>query len=45
LKANGLEALDTLAEISSRVIVNRAAMKLRFDEVEAFIAALEAQLP
>ncbi|MFM8355733.1 MAG: ATP phosphoribosyltransferase [Gammaproteobacteria bacterium] len=43
LKANGLEALETIAEISSRVIVNRAAMKLRFDAVEAFIAALTAQ--
>jgi len=45
LKANGLEALDTIAEISSRVIVNRAAMKLKFDEVQAFIEKLREQLP
>ena len=37
LKANGLVALETIAEISSRVIVNRASMKTRFDETEAFI--------
>jgi ATP phosphoribosyltransferase len=45
LKANGLEALETIAEISSRVIVNRAAMKLKFDEVQAFIERLREQLP
>jgi ATP phosphoribosyltransferase len=45
LKANGLEALDTIAHISSRVIVNRASMKLKFDEVQTFIERLRAQLP
>jgi ATP phosphoribosyltransferase len=44
LKANGLEAREVIAEISSRVIVNRAAMKLKFDEVQAFIARLKEQL-
>ena len=29
LKANGLEPLDVIAEISSRVIVNKAAMKIK----------------
>lgn len=29
LKANGLEARDLIAEISSRVIVNKAAMKIK----------------
>jgi len=29
LKANGLEAKDTITEISSRVIVNKAAMKMK----------------
>ncbi len=42
LKANGLVALETIAEISSRVIVNRAAMKTRFAEVQALVAALGA---
>lgn len=44
LKANGLEALDTIAHISSRVIVNRAAMKTRFDEVQHFIERLREQI-
>ena len=44
LKANGLEALDTIAHISSRVIVNRAAMKTRFDEVQDFIERLREQI-
>ena len=44
LKANGLEALDTIAHISSRVIVNRAAMKTRFDEVQNFIERLREQI-
>lgn len=44
LKANGLVALDTIAEISSRVIVNRASMKTRFDEVQALLASLRSQV-
>ena len=44
LKANGLEALDTIAHISSRVIVNRAAMKTRFDEVQQLIERLREQI-
>jgi len=40
LRANGLEALETIAEISSRLIVNRASMKVRFDEVQQLMAAL-----
>jgi ATP phosphoribosyltransferase len=35
LKANGLVPLETIAEISSRLIVNRASMKTRFAEVRA----------
>ncbi|HEX7036837.1 MAG TPA: ATP phosphoribosyltransferase [Pseudomonadales bacterium] len=45
LKANGLVPLDTIAEISARVIVNRASMKTRFDEVEALIDALREARP
>jgi len=45
LKANGLVALDTIAEISARVIVNRASMKTRFDEVQALIDALREARP
>lgn len=40
LRANGLVALDTIAHISSRVIVNRASMKTRFNDVQELIAIL-----
>lgn len=41
LKANGLVALETIAHISARLIVNRASMKTRFDQVQALVAAVE----
>ena len=40
LKANGLEARDTIAEISSRLIVNKAAMKTKRAEIQAIVDAL-----
>lgn len=40
LKANGLVALETIAEISTRLIVNRASMKTRFDEVQSLVARM-----
>lgn len=40
LQANGLSARDVIAEISARVIVNRAALKTRFDEVETLLERL-----
>jgi ATP phosphoribosyltransferase len=45
LKANGLVALETIADISARVIVNRASMKTRFDDVQSLIDALREALP
>lgn len=45
LKANGLEALETIADISTRLIVNRASMKTRFDAVQSFIDAVRSALP
>ena len=45
LKANGLEPIATIAEISARVIVNRASMKTRFDEVQSLIEALRKARP
>jgi ATP phosphoribosyltransferase len=44
LKANGLVALDTVAHVSSRVIVNRASMKTRFDAVQNLIDTLRGQV-
>jgi ATP phosphoribosyltransferase len=40
LRANGLVAVDTIADISSRLIVNRASMKTRFNEVQSLVDAL-----
>lgn len=37
LKANGLEPLEHIANISSRLIVNKASMKMKHDKVQAFI--------
>lgn len=37
LRANGLVALETIAEISSRLIVNKAAMKMKQGTIKSFI--------
>ncbi|MCC7272998.1 MAG: ATP phosphoribosyltransferase [Alphaproteobacteria bacterium] len=37
LKANGLVEIEQIADISSRLIVNRAALKTRSDEVQGWI--------
>lgn len=37
LKANGLEPLEHIADISSRLVVNKASMKMKHDRVQAFI--------
>lgn len=40
LRANGLEARETIAHITSRLIVNKAAMKTRHAQVQSLIDAL-----
>lgn len=40
LAANGLVPLETITEVSTRVIVNRAAMKTRYAEIEPLLDAL-----
>ncbi len=40
LKANGLVELQTIAEISSRLIVNKAAMKMKRDVIKPFVQGL-----
>ncbi|HSG87724.1 MAG TPA: ATP phosphoribosyltransferase [Pseudomonadales bacterium] len=40
LAANGLEPQETIAEISSRIIVNKASMKRRAATIEPILAAL-----
>ncbi|MGL6161102.1 ATP phosphoribosyltransferase [Microbulbifer sp.] len=42
LKANGLEARDTIAQISSRLIVNKASMKMKYQPINALIEKLSA---
>jgi ATP phosphoribosyltransferase len=37
LKANGLVTLDKIADISSRLVVNKAAMKMKHDVIKSFI--------
>lgn len=41
LKENGLEVIDTVCDISARLIVNAASMKLRKDEIEDFVNRME----
>jgi ATP phosphoribosyltransferase len=40
LRANGLEPLEHIADISSRLIVNKAAMKMKHARVKAFIRSM-----
>lgn len=42
LKANGLEAREHIANVSSRLIVNKASMKLKHFQIEALIDAVES---
>lgn len=44
LQANGLEPLETMTEITSRLIVNKAAMKTRHEEIRGLIDAVAAAL-
>lgn len=44
LKANGLEACETICDISSRLIVNRTSYKAKHNEIVALISALEEAL-
>ena len=42
LKANGLVPLEHIADISSRLVVNKASMKMKHARITAFIANLKA---
>jgi len=42
LKANGLVPLEHIADISSRLVVNRASMKMKHARISQFISRLEA---
>src|SRR5210317_1640630 len=40
LRANGMVPLETIADISSRLIVNKASMRTRHDQIQELISAL-----
>ena len=42
LKANGLEPREHIADVSTRVIVNKAAMKIKHDNIQSLLERLEA---
>ena len=44
LKANGLTPIETVAQVSARLIVNTASMKLYKQQINDFIAKCEAEL-
>ena len=44
LKANGLMPIDHIADISSRLIVNKAAMKMKHAQISRIIEQIEAAL-
>ena len=41
LRANGLEPKEPIADISSRLIVNRASMKMKHEAVTDFVRCIE----
>jgi len=44
LKENGLVILDTIADISARLVVNRVSMKMKSDRINKIIDGLRNQL-
>ena len=42
LKANGLEPLEHIADISSRLIVNKASMKMKHARIQQLIDDMQA---
>ncbi len=41
LRANGLEAREMICDISTRLIVNRASLKTKFDQVQNLVSQLK----
>lgn len=44
LKENGLDVLETVADISARVVVNRVSMTMKADEIKPMISAIKKQV-
>ena len=45
LRANGLVVVDEIAEISSRLVVNKASMKMKHAPIKSLIGRLAAVIP
>ncbi|MEY4083194.1 MAG: hypothetical protein RL483_563 [Pseudomonadota bacterium] len=43
LKANGLREVEVIGPVSSRLVVNQASLKLRFDQLEPLVQAFAQQ--
>ena len=41
LKANGMEPLDLIMDISSRLVINKASMKMKHEQIKALVTQLE----
>ncbi len=44
LRANGLDVLETVCDISARLVVNRVSLKTKGDDIKRLITTLKAQL-
>ena len=44
LKANGLKPMEHIADISSRLIVNKASLKTRYQQIHAIIEKISASI-
>jgi ATP phosphoribosyltransferase len=44
LRENGLEILETIADISARLVVNRVSMKMKADRINPLVQAVRQQL-
>ena len=42
LKANGLKPMDHIADVSSRLVVNKAAMKMKHEKISGIIEKIKA---
>ena len=42
LRANGLQPLDHIVDISSRLIINRASLKMKHDVIGELVNRIEA---
>ena len=44
LKENGLDVIETVADISARVVVNRVSMKMKSSEIKPMVEKIKEQV-